>query len=259
MTDMFTAREIQALLQVDRSTVYRMAEAGQLPALKVGKQWRFPADQVDHWLETQISAPAAAAAARPAPVASPQPTDDSLAALLPLDCVQVILDAFSSALETMLVITDMEGHPITAVSNPCALFSAILDEPEALQKCVHTWHDLASMLSLEPQFKRSQLGLLCARSLIRVGSELKGMVVTGCLAPPQWPPSAGDVQHMAAEFGIPPAVIEQHLDGVYVLDKAQQAKILQTLPQIANVVAHVIQERKQLIGRLQAIAALTTL
>ncbi len=44
MTEMLTAKDVQELLQVDRSTVYRMAETGKLPCIKVGKQWRFPAD-----------------------------------------------------------------------------------------------------------------------------------------------------------------------------------------------------------------------
>jgi len=47
MTEMLTAKEMQDLLQVDRSTIYRMAEAGQLPAVKVGKQWRFPSHLVE--------------------------------------------------------------------------------------------------------------------------------------------------------------------------------------------------------------------
>ena len=50
MTEMLTAKDMQTLLQVDRSTIYRMAEAGQLPAVKVGKQWRFPGDLVEDWI-----------------------------------------------------------------------------------------------------------------------------------------------------------------------------------------------------------------
>ena len=34
------------MINVDLSTVYRMAEDGRLPAIKVGRQWRFPADRV---------------------------------------------------------------------------------------------------------------------------------------------------------------------------------------------------------------------
>ena len=46
MTQMLTAKEIQAILEIDRSTVYRMAEDGRLPAVKVGRQWRFPSEQI---------------------------------------------------------------------------------------------------------------------------------------------------------------------------------------------------------------------
>jgi len=55
MNNMLTAKDVQELLQVDRSTVYRMAEDGRLPAVKVGKQWRFPADQLQHSLGSQVN------------------------------------------------------------------------------------------------------------------------------------------------------------------------------------------------------------
>ena len=48
--ELLTTRKMQELLQLDRSTIYRMAESGQLPAIKVGKQWRFPASEVEKWL-----------------------------------------------------------------------------------------------------------------------------------------------------------------------------------------------------------------
>ena len=53
MSQMLTAKEIQSLLDVDRSTVYRMAEDGRLPAIKVGRQWRFPAQKIEDWLGEQ--------------------------------------------------------------------------------------------------------------------------------------------------------------------------------------------------------------
>jgi excisionase family DNA binding protein len=55
MSEMLTAKEMQDLLQVDRSTIYRMAESGKLPAIKVGKQWRFPSEQVDSWFHGQVA------------------------------------------------------------------------------------------------------------------------------------------------------------------------------------------------------------
>ncbi|MDH3251066.1 MAG: helix-turn-helix domain-containing protein, partial [Acidimicrobiia bacterium] len=55
---MLTTKDLQQLLHVDRSTIYRMAESGQLPAMKVGRQWRFPADRIDRWLEDRNMRPA---------------------------------------------------------------------------------------------------------------------------------------------------------------------------------------------------------
>ena len=47
------AEQVRQMLGVDRSTVYRMAENGQLPAMKIGRQWRFPVDQIGRLLHTQ--------------------------------------------------------------------------------------------------------------------------------------------------------------------------------------------------------------
>ncbi|MCA9935225.1 MAG: helix-turn-helix domain-containing protein, partial [Anaerolineales bacterium] len=146
---MLTAKEVQDLLQVDRSTVYRMAEDGRLPAIKVGKQWRFPSEQIEGWFQGQITvAPTMTAVKGSRTAVPPQPTQNDLATLLPAECVQLIQDSFAASLETMLVVTDMEGNPITQASNPCGLFDAVITSDESLQRCVQSWQDLASVISL---------------------------------------------------------------------------------------------------------------
>ncbi len=199
MTEMLTAKDVQELLQVDRSTVYRMAETGKLPSIKVGKQWRFPAVQIQDWMSTQMGAPlpltpstSIIQQSMPAPTVNGEA--GNLASLLPLSCVQLIQDSHADLLGVMLVITDMDGNPITQPSKPCGLFSAINKKPDAVQRCIRSWHDLGQGLNIEPVFHKSHLGLLCARGLIRVGTELKGMVVAGCVAPDVWPPSEEEVQ-----------------------------------------------------------------
>jgi len=257
MSEMLTAKEMQNLLQVDRSTIYRMAEAGRLPAIKVGKQWRFPAEKVDRWFQKQITN------GRPNQNANSTGAknshDGSLASILPLDCVQLIQDTFGDLLGVMLVVTDMQGVPITKPSHACGLFQVISDEPQALQKCIQSWRGLASAIDLEPQFGLSHLGLMCARALIPVGPELKGMVVAGCVAPEGWPPSKSEIQQLAAEFELEPASLSPFVDDVYYLDKEEKQRVLAYLQRIANIVAHIVDERKTLVGRLAAIADLTEL
>jgi len=64
----------------------------------------------------------------------------------------------------------------------------------ARKRCLALWADLARNPSLQPVFVESHLGLMCARGLIRVGSELRAMLVVGGIAPQEWPPSANKVQ-----------------------------------------------------------------
>jgi excisionase family DNA binding protein len=260
MTEMLTAKDVQELLQVDRSTVYRMAETGRLPSIKVGKQWRFPAAQIRDWVSTQIGASLSLAPVRSTPQQlMPQVNigeNGKLPGLLPLACVQLIQDSHADLLGVMLVITDMEGNPITQPSRPCGLFSAINKKPDAIQRCISSWHDLGQGLNIEPVFHISHLGLLCARGLIRVGTELKGMVVAGCVAPDIWPPSAEEAKQLAVDFGVAPTLLKPRLHEVYNLNDEQKTAVLATVQTVANIVAHIVNERLELIGRLDAIAEL---
>jgi excisionase family DNA binding protein len=45
-----TAREVAAYLRVSKATVYRLANAGQIPATRVGRSWRFHRRLIDEWL-----------------------------------------------------------------------------------------------------------------------------------------------------------------------------------------------------------------
>ncbi len=257
MSEMLTAKEMQSLLQVDRSTIYRMAESGRLPAIKVGKQWRFPSDQVEDWFHLKVPT----AETDPQTVSSKmdEAQAEELSALLPVECVQQMQDAFADLLGVMLVVTDMQGRPITSPSNTCGLFRTIQEQPHALERCIQSWHSLATELNLEPTFSKSHLGLLCTRAMIRVGTELKGMVVAGCVAPPNWPPEESQINEIAQEFGVSQAQIEAHVEEVFELDQPQRQRVLDNMQRVANIVAHIVNERKTLVGRLTAIADLTTI
>src|SRR5262245_63384710 len=74
-----TTEEVLEYLQVNLRTVYRLIKAGKIPAVRVGRQWRFRKRDIDAWLDSQrarggarqAAAPAAAAAtAAPRPAAA---------------------------------------------------------------------------------------------------------------------------------------------------------------------------------------------
>lgn len=53
---LLTPKTVQLLLNVDRSTVYRMAQDGRLPAIKIGRQWRFPRAEIERALSNHPAA-----------------------------------------------------------------------------------------------------------------------------------------------------------------------------------------------------------
>ena len=57
-----TTEEVLEYLQVNLRTVYRLIKAGKIPAVRVGRQWRFRKRDIDSWLDSQGNGPAAPAA-----------------------------------------------------------------------------------------------------------------------------------------------------------------------------------------------------
>lgn len=66
-----TTEEVLEYLQVNLRTVYRLIKAGKIPAVRVGRQWRFRKRDIDVWLETQRPRSGRGAAGSPRPAATP--------------------------------------------------------------------------------------------------------------------------------------------------------------------------------------------
>lgn len=140
------------MLGIDVSTVYRMAGDGRLPARKVGRQWRFPADAVR------------GAAPGINPVVA-----------------QAVAGVAAQLLGVMAVVTDLTGRPIIAVQNPCQRL--VEAGPEATATCMQEWGALGQSLDLVPRFHLGPLGFECAAAFIRASDRLLGLVVVGGIAP----------------------------------------------------------------------------
>lgn len=238
-----TTKDLQDLIRVDKSTIYRMAEDGRIPAVKVGRQWRFPEDAVRQMLGD-----------RPAP--EPTPKQRTLLASLDPTATQAVADLAAEVFGAMVVVTGMNGRPMTDVSNPCGLFSAVASEPEVLPRCIDTWAHYGEAPDLVPAFRPSQFGFLCARTFIRVGNELLGMMIVGGIAPQVWPPSDDAIRLTASGFGVDPVLIRDHVDEVYRLDDGERQRILDLLPGFGVLLSRMASSSSSLVGRLDAIASL---
>jgi len=87
MEDLLTTKQLQELLQVDRTTIYRMLSDGRLTGIRVGGQWRFSRNILDECLTSPKATTRIAAPENVAPSAD----------VLPLDCLQPIQEVFVTA------------------------------------------------------------------------------------------------------------------------------------------------------------------
>ena len=151
---LLSADEVGRRLGIDVSTVYRMAGDGRLPAIKVGRQWRFPVDSIPV-------------------IGSHTPIDPGTA--------EAVAAVAANLLGVMVLITDLEGQAMTQIHNPCDRY--VRASFEEAQACVQEWRELARRSDVVPRFHRGALGFECAAAFIRAGDRLVGLVIAGGIAP----------------------------------------------------------------------------
>jgi excisionase family DNA binding protein len=219
--ELMSAEDVESLLGIDKSTVYRMAQDGRLPAIKVGRQWRFPAGPIRGLLE--------GAGIELSPSA-PGPRSPSSGTLSAADAprVQPLIDLAAELLGVMILVTDMDGNPASEVANPCAWFAERQEDPAVLDACLRDWRALANEQAFAPTFRVGPLGFECARALVREGNQLVGMVLAGGVAP-------GDLS---------PEGSQDVSDGLYHLTAADRAVVLAALPRVAASVSRVASRPK---------------
>lgn len=237
MTTFLTSQEMQDLINVDRSTVYRMAEDGRLPGVKVGRQWRFPADRVAAQLGLVIEPEGHPARTTPA-------TTD-LEHLLRPEVAQSIADLIGDLFGVMAVITDMDGRPITHVANPCGYYQAIADQPGAVEACMAQWRLFADEPHVAPRWVRTHLGFLCARTFVWVDLKPVGMIVVGGVTPPAWPPSPDQIEEISSAVGVPSSILLDAVEETWNIDADARRRVLRLLPQLGDLISQLAAARSR--------------
>jgi len=49
--EIMTLEETAKYLKIGKSTLYKMAREGKIPAVKIANQWRFRKEDIDKWLQ----------------------------------------------------------------------------------------------------------------------------------------------------------------------------------------------------------------
>jgi excisionase family DNA binding protein len=225
---LLTATAVGRMLGVDPTTIYRMASDGRLAAVRVGKQWRFRAEDVAAAfpgaaavLPSPSPAPAAPSPrpAAPAPLVSLEAPD---ASAVPLDLATSLIEVSAANLGVMMVVTDMAGRPLTEVANPCGWFERHSGDDGVVQACVAEWRTLADDHDLSPRFVTGPLGFDCARAFVRHDHRLIAMVLAGGVAPRRESVGSRDL---------------------YQLDESGRTAVLDALPRMAGVLARAADHR----------------
>ncbi len=55
--EILTVEEVAGYLRLQPQTIYKWAQERRIPAVKLGKEWRFRKSILDRWLDEQILSP----------------------------------------------------------------------------------------------------------------------------------------------------------------------------------------------------------
>lgn len=254
MTDeLLTVRQLQELLGVDRITIYRLLDSGELPGFKVGGQWRFSRAEIEAWLarrragsseERLVSKP-------PAPCGVES---------LPLSCMEPVQDIFAQAVGVSVLSVDSAGKPLTIISNPCAFCERILSHPKGRARCQASWAKLVQN-PLDPEAQRCHAGLHVLAEPVEVRGERLAWVVAGgfVVGALELEAVRQQVPEVSRAVGVPADELGKRLTEVHVISPADEAKAAGLLKKVAATFVELTSQRVTLLSRLQHIAELATL
>lgn len=247
MDELITTKQVQELLQVDRITVYRMLKDGRLNGVKVGKQWRFHQNDIEDLLTTGTHT-------RSLPQPGYPPNE-----LLPVHCIQTIQDVFAEMNVIGVVTTDVQGEPVTEISNACEFCNLVLASPEGKEACQKSWQQLAELPGNETDGITCHAGLRCVRAPIKLHDELTAILVGG-----QYLDEAlNDTEIIeisgktAQKYDLDFNELEA-AKSIYRLNSDRQKQVGEWLERVAETFQIIAHERADLLGRLKNIAAMST-
>lgn len=250
MSDLLTTKELQTLLGVDRKTVYRMLKDDRLPAVRVGGQWRFPRQDIQHWLHQTENEPAP-----PARLVTDDNND-----ILPLDNFTAIQDVFAEAMRVGVVTTNLDGEALTPLSNNCAFCQLMLASPEGRKRCQASWRRLG-VSAAPPQLETCHAGLAYARAKIQVENEFVAMVFAGQIVTSKAAQKRvrAHARALAQACDIPVHDLERAAGTLRVVEPAHAENVLRMLSRVAETFSQIGRRRLDLLLRLRRVAQIAAI
>jgi len=239
---LLTLKQVQEILQVDRTTIHRMLKDGRLAGVKIGGQWRFSRQEIE--------------ALTCGAVRKGEDWDDSV---LPLFCIQRMQDVFAEVAGIGAVVTDLDGVPLTAMSNAGQFCALILSSPSGKAACQESWRQMSRSGDAPAQFHQCHAGLQYSRALIEVEGQPVAALVSGQFHLTRPDPQQYDLilQRLSAQHAIALDALRQAALNLPILNEKYQAQIGEWLEKVALTFSDVSNERARLLSRLHQIAEIT--
>jgi excisionase family DNA binding protein len=244
MDDLLTTKQLQDLLHIDRTTIYRMLSDGRLHGIRVGGQWRFPRNFVEECLVNPKTI---------------QATSDRIvpsANVLPLDCLEPIQDVFATATDVGAVTTNLDGQPLTNLTNACEFCNLILASPEGRRRCEASWARLAKSAERTPRIEKCHAGLSYARGRIQVENEFVAMIFAGQFVTTSQARQTLNFERLARECQIAETKLKSAARHIRFIEPARADWMLKLLQKVADTFSHIGEQRLDLLKRLRQVAQL---
>jgi excisionase family DNA binding protein len=243
MSDLYTVKQIQGLLKVDRITIYRMLQDGRLNGIKIGHQWRFAKTEVDRFLG----------------ISNSEEDQSETSSSLPVHCIQTIQNLFSDISQLSSLVVDIQGNPLTNISYPCAFCTRIVSSPAGREACKESWKAIATECQTKTQVISCHAGLNYAAAPIYDQGKQIGAFITGqyyMVSPDRYEESER-VKRLATMYRIPLDSLNEAVLSVQVISAERRSQV-ETWPRTAAQAVHsILEERTGFINRLQKIADLS--
>lgn len=254
---LLTTRELEERLQLDRVTIYRMVKEGELPALRVGGQWRFSSEAIDAWLQGQRDESAPKPERRPA---SPDLDALQLDDLIDLPTLQAIQNQFAQLVGVAAFITDLDGQPFAPCSR-CSRFCQIIhSRSEGMAACQESWRSIALLDEEDAAIHRCHADIEYASAPVSLGGRRFGLVTAGQFLTEPPDPQAFRERALATgdRLAISGEALAGALDSITIISHEQALQITALLQTIANALSGIGYQGYLARQTLARIAELTT-
>jgi len=247
MDELLTAKQVQEILNIDRTTVYRMLKDGRLSGVKISKHWRFLKDEIQSLLDLNKS------------------TVTKLSSIpnnvIPIPCVQSLQDVFGEIADLGALTINADGQALTRPSNSCTFCNLIQSSEDGMKGCEQSWKMITKIKASNMDFFSCHAGLKYTYARIKVSNASDTFLIAG-----QFFTSEADkkkqlsrLPELASKYKLDLKSLDKEQKKISVLNDRIRGEINSWMARIARTIVSITTERSRLILRIKKISEISSM